>query len=256
MLRLSLLTLILPLIAFGQQKKQSAFTIDYNYQIPNGILSKTYGNSSELLISYFIEKPNNLFFGVETGYMFGDNINDTTILQNIETENGSIIGSDGYYGNINLYERGFNAYVFMGYAIHPHKSRKLFFPYLHNLAHKELSGFYISIGLGYLRHKIFIDTQNQNLPQLDVEYKEGYDKLRGGISTKLSADYKFYSKKRNLQFSIGCNYVSAYTKNLRPYSFKEMNYSSSCKRWDQILGFKFGIIIPIHRMNTEEFHYY
>ena len=52
MLRLSLLTLILPFIAFSQQNKQSAFTIDYNYQIPIGILSKTYGNSSELLISY------------------------------------------------------------------------------------------------------------------------------------------------------------------------------------------------------------
>jgi hypothetical protein len=48
----------------------------------------------------------------------------------------------------------------------------------------------------------------------------------------------------------------AYTKNQRAYDFANNEYYSSKRTWDQLLGFKLEIIIPIHRKYEEEFHYY
>jgi len=252
----TLLTTLHILNVFAQQDRQKAFTFDYNYQIPKGVLAERFGDNSSITASYFFEKPNNFFYGIEASYMFGNNVKDTNIFDNISTESGAIIGGDGYYANVNLMERGFDSYVFVGYALHAHNSRTLFFPYLHRLAFENLSGIYVSTGIGYLQHKIFIDTKNQNIPQLNEEYKKGYDKLSGGISTKLSIDYKYYSKKGNVQFSIGVNYITGFTKNQREYLFNEMSYTTEEKILDQLIGFKFGVIIPVQRKNQEEFHYY
>jgi hypothetical protein len=226
----------------AQENKQSAFTFNYNYQIPIGDLSNTFGNNSAIGTSYFLETTNNILFGIEGNYMFGTDIKDSAIFDNISTSTGAIIGTDGHYSNINLMQRGFDSYLFAGYAFHFSKI--------------NLSGIYISQGFGYLQHQIFIDTKNQNIPQLDEDMKKGYDRFANGFSTKLSVDYKYYHKKGKLQISSGFNYTIAYTKNQRAYDFANNGYYSNKRTWDQLLGFKIEIIIPIHRKNEEEFHYY
>ena len=89
--------------------------------------------------------------------MFGSTLKDTNIFNNISTSTGAIIGGDGYYANVNLMQRGWNSLLFGGYAFH---------------SNKNLSGIYVSQGFGFLEHKIFIDTRNQNIPQLDEEMKK------------------------------------------------------------------------------------
>ena len=226
----------------AQENKQSAFTFNYNYQIPIGDLKNTFGNNSAIGGSYFFETTNNMIFGIEGNYMFGTDIKDSTILDNISTSTGAIIGADGQYSNINLMQRGFTSYLCAGYAFHSSES--------------NLSGIYISQGLGYLQHQIFIDTKNQNLPQLNEDMKKGYDRFSNGFSTKLSIDYKYYHKKGRLQISSGFNYTMAYTKIQRAYNFANNEYYNSKRTWDQLLGFEVEIIIPIHRKNEEKFHYY
>jgi hypothetical protein len=48
----------------------------------------------------------------------------------------------------------------------------------------------------------------------------------------------------------------AYTKINRSYDFANQQHYYSQRKWDQLLGFKLEIIIPIHRKNDEEFHYF
>ena len=54
-----------------------------------------------------------------------------------------------------------------------------------------------------MQHQIFIDTKSQNVPQLDEEYKKGYDRLTNGISTKWEASYKYYSPNGKFQMYAG-----------------------------------------------------
>ena len=49
----------------AQENKQSAFTFNYNYQIPTADLANTFGNNSAIGASYFSETANNLFYGIE-----------------------------------------------------------------------------------------------------------------------------------------------------------------------------------------------
>lgn len=226
----------------AQTTKQSGFTCKYNYQIPIGNLATTFGNSSAVGGSYFVELKNNILLGIEGDYIFGTTIKDLNIFENISTSNGAIINSNGYYANINLMQRGLSSHFFAGYAFH--------------MSTKNLSGIYLSQSIGYLQHKIFIDTQNQNIPQLNEEMKKGYDRFSNGISTKSALDYKYYSKNGKFQISIGINYTIAQTKNRRDYDFANNEFYSKKNNWDQILGLKTAVIIPFNKRNQEEFHYY
>lgn len=226
----------------AQDNKQSAFTFSYNYQFPFGSIANTFGNNSAIGTSYFLETSKNYIFGLEGNYIFGSSIIDETIFDNINTSSGSIIGGDGRFANINLMETGFDSYIFGGYCFH--------------FSDKNFSGIYISQGIGYLQYKILIDTKNQNIPQLNEDMKRGYDRFTNGFSTKISIDYKYYHKSGMLQISSGINYAMAYTKVQRSYDFKNNLEYLDSRSWDQLLGLKFEIIIPINRDNDEKFHYF
>ena len=228
--------------SFAQKNKQIAITLGYTHQLPIGDLADRFGDNSSIGFSFFKEKENNLFYGIEGGYLFGNNVKDSSLFNYINTSAGAIIGADGTYANINLSERGFDVHAFVGYAYHPKEN--------------DLSGVYLSLGAGFLQHQIFIDTQNQNVPQLNEEYKKGYDRLTNGISTKWEASYKFYSPNGNFQIYAGLNMTIAYTKNKRPYLFDKSEYTSNTGSWDNLIGINMGVIIPINRKNEEEFHYY
>tara|TARA_B100000900_G_scaffold185227_2_gene157057 strand:+ start:1667 stop:2416 length:750 start_codon:yes stop_codon:yes gene_type:complete len=227
---------------FAQEIKQSSFEFNYNYQIPIGNLSETYGNNSAIGIVYFSERSNNIIYGVEASFMFGSTLKDTNIFNNISTSTGAIIGGDGYYANVNLMQRGWNSFLFGGYAFH--------------FSNKNLSGIYVSQGFGFLEHKIFIDTRNQNIPQLDEEMKKGYDRLTNGLSGKFTIAYKYYDQNGRFQMSTNLNYLFGLTKNQRAYDFANQVYYSQEKKWDNLFGISIGIIIPINRKNNEEFHYF
>ena len=226
----------------AQQNKQSTFAFNYNYQIPIGDLANTFGNNSSIGATYLLENNNNMIFGVEAGYLFGNNIKDSTIFDNIKTADGAIIASNGNYANVTLMQRGFDAYLFTGYAFH--------------FSQKNLSGIYITQGFGYLQHQILINTKNQDIPQLNEQMKKGYDRFSNGYSTRFSVDYKYYHKNGRLQISSGLNYTMAYTKNQRAYNFAMNEYYSNKRTWDQLLGINIELIIPIDRKNEEKFHYY
>ena len=163
------------------------------------------------------------------------------ILSGITNNDGSITASDGYYANINFSRSGFSSNIFAGYAIHLNKT--------------NLSGVYFSFGTGYINQKIQIDTKNENIPQLNEEYKKGYDSANDGIFGKLSINYKYYSKKGGIQISTGLFNSFARTKRLNSYLFNENNNDDSF-HFGSAFGFNFGLIIPVSKINQEEFHYY
>ena len=112
------------------------------------------------------------------------------------------------------------------------------------------------MGLGFLQHRILIDTKNQYIPQLNDNYKKGYDQLTNGLSTQLVIDYMMLEDEKRFKLFAGIDYTLAFTKNRRAYDFSDMNYTDKNMRDDLLLGFHVGLIIPINRKNTEEYHFY
>ncbi|MDB9895524.1 MAG: hypothetical protein ACKVLD_03495 [Flavobacteriales bacterium] len=237
-----LILLIGNTLTIAQENKFSAITLDYGYHMPRGEISNTFGNNSSVGINFIKAKSNNIFYGLKANYLFSENINDSSLFNNINTESGYVIDGSGSFANIILLEKGFSSHIYVGYSFH-------------NKENKD-QGLYISSGIGFLQHKIFIDTKNQYIPQLDSQYKKGYDQLTNGISTQINIDYIFMGKNSNLQFFTGLEYTLAFTKNKRNYNLSNMQNTSENLRYDQLMGLKIGLIIPISRKNTEEFHYF
>ena len=107
-----------------------------------------------------------------------------------------------------------------------------------------------------MQHRIFIDTKNQYIPQLSNDYKKGYDQLTNGLSTQFIIDYMILEDKNRFKLFAGIDYTLGFTKNRRTYDFNNMNITDQSMRYDKLLGFHIGLIIPINRKNTEEFHYF
>ncbi|MEE2954146.1 MAG: hypothetical protein VX347_03135 [Bacteroidota bacterium] len=234
--------LFLSLSLYAQENEWKGIMIDYTHQFPTGILSERFGNNSSIGLTYLQEQENNFFYGVEIEYMFGNNINEDSLFNGITTSDGSIIDGNGYLANILLYERGLSSHIIFGYAIHFKENKK--------------HGVYLSSGIGYLQHKIYIEKNKTNIPQLSDDYENGYDRFTNGLSTKLAMDYMYKNSKNNYHIIIGFETIYAFTKNRRPYLFNEMQYAETDLRKDILLGIKCGFILPFGGKNKEEFHYY
>ena len=102
----------------------------------------------------------------------------------------------------------------------------------------------------FLQHRIFIDTKNQYIPQLSNDYKKGYDQLTNGLSTQFIIDYMILEEEKRFKFFAGIDYTLGFTKNKRTYDFNNMNITDKSIRYDKLLGFHIGLIIPINRKNN------
>lgn len=235
---------ILTFQLFSQEEKKAlnAIIFDYTHQFPFADLKETYGDNSSIGISILKKLQNNYLVGIDGSYIFGSKIKQENLFESISTENGEIINKDGLFANVLTYQRGLSTFLTGGKAF-------LF-------AENNHSGIYFIAGLGYMQHKIRIQTQEDIIPHLDDEYKKGYDRLSGGLSMKMTMNYMYFSKRNNIKFFVGFEFIKGWSKNLREYNFDQMTHATGELRNDIVLGIKSGIIIPILRKNSEEFHYF
>ena len=239
-----LLFCILSFQLFSQEEKNTltAIMFDYTHQFPFADLKENYGDNSSVGINFLKKMENNYLLGIDGSYIFGSKIKKENLFDDITTPNGEIINKDGLFSNVLTYQRGFSTFLNVGKAF-------LF-------TQENYSGIYFIAGLGYMQHKIRIQTQEDIIPHLDNDYKKGYDRLSGGVTMKLNANYMHFSKRNNIKFFVGVEFVKGWTRNLRAYNFDQMMFTAEGSRNDIILGVKSGIIIPIFRKNSEEFHYF
>ena len=247
-MRLLFLCSIISAIIIAQEKNHDQqidnivlFSINHTFHIPGGDLKKRFGSNSSIscVLSY---KDNKIIYGLEAGFLFGSNVNETDLFDNIDGNNGNLISQVGEIPTIRLFQRG-------GY-IDCNVGRYIPLP-----SKKAQSGLNFSIGSGYIYHKIFIETLVTALPQLNEDIIKGYDRLSGGFYTKQSIDYIHFGKQNNIRYNIGVNFIQAYTKDLRGYDYSKQTFITN-KRIDYLLGLKCGFIIPIKERSTERYYYY
>lgn len=240
-----ILLLSVSLLAQVSIKDSSIFTPlicgSYSYQMPGGDLAKRFGNNSNLGVDILFKTKKNWIYGIQYSFLFGEKIYENNILDNLKNKDGWIINRNGQEAIIRLFERG---HSYMG------KFGRLF----NIMAPNPNSGFFITLGAGYLHHKIRIDNIGNDVPQLNKEFKKGYDRLTGGFALQGFAGYLFLSNSRLTNFYIGVELTQAWTKSLRSFNYDTMQADTQ-KRIDQLTGFRFGWIIPIYKKSPREFYY-
>ena len=217
-------------------------SINHTIQIPYGDMAKRFGFSSDISSTIIYKTSNNWMINFEGGFLFGPHVKENNIFDAIDGNNGDLISPVGEIPTIRLFERGGHLDISLG---------KYFS--LKNKKHE--SGLVLSLGTGYMYHKIFIETITTELPQLDTELLKGYDRLSGGILLKEFFGYYFFSNTNNIRFFIGIEAIQGFTKDLRGYNYTSQIYVDT-KRKDYLFGLKYGLIIPLKKRNTGKYYYY
>tara|TARA_Y100001968_G_C19438618_1_gene761238 strand:- start:1603 stop:2343 length:741 start_codon:yes stop_codon:yes gene_type:complete len=225
-----------------KQDHSILLSIDYSLQYPAGDLNQRFGLNSNVGTTLIYKTSKNWTIHLAGGLLFGSDVRETDVFDAIDGNAGELISPVGEIPTIRLFERGGNIDVSIGKYFQL-KNRK------HNC------GFLISLGAGYLYHKIFIETITTELPQLNSELLKGYDRLTGGLLIKQFIGYLFFSNSNNIRFLFGIESIQGFTKDLRGYNYTTQT-SVNEKRQDYLFGLKCGLIIPIKKRSTGKYYYY
>lgn len=222
----------------------SAFLIEIHYGIylPAADLEDRFGAASFLGPGLKFKTKRNYIFGLESQFIFGGNVKEDDILDNILTQSGNLINIEGTLEDFTLAERGFFGKFEFGKIISFKK------PNIN-------SGLFISTGVGVLQHKIRIDVDKGLVPQLNKNMQKGYDRLTRGLAISQFVGYRYFSERRLINLFAGFEVIEGFTKSRRAFNFDDFTKDTQ-NRMDIALGFRFGFVIPIYFQQTEKYYYY
>ena len=215
-------------------------SLGYAFQIPMADMADRFGSDNNLNASFTFKMSHNFMLGIEGNILFGGNIKEDTILNNLFTAQGFLIGTNGLAESVILFERGFS---FWG------KFGKLF-PALNSGPN---SGLNVMIGAGFLQHKIKIEDPDKAAPFVDGAYGKGYDRLTNGPAISQYIGFLHLDKRRLINFNAGIELMEAFTQNRRAFNFDQMQQDNT-KRLDMLLSFKFNWILPFYGKGEQRFY--
>lgn len=214
--------------------------LNYKFNLTSGDLNKLWGYNHEIGFSVDNKFKNNLTLGLNSGFIFGNSLNDTTIFNDVYNEFGTITSLNGGPAEVLFLMRGMTANVNVGYVFK-------------RLGNNPNSGLWIQGGVGFLMHKIRIESLYDDVPQLEGEYRKGYDKLHMGIAFKEFIGYLFQADKRFLNFYAGFEFTQGFTQNQRNYNF-DLNGPDPGIKKDFFWGVKVGWLVPIYKRTAKSFY--
>ncbi len=231
---------------FCQVKDTSAVIpmISFNtgYDIPAADMAKRFGPNLKAGLSFTIKWPHFFLLGADFNYLFSEKLNETGIFDNLKTSSGVIINRFGEIARIKLSERGFYAGI---------KAGKLFPRYGPN----PHCGIIATFSAGMLQHKINIENDGNNVPQLLGDYTKGYDRLTNGLALQQFVGYMFMNNKGTYNFYAGLEFTQGFTQSRRSWDF-DRQCRDTQKRIDLLFGIRAGWIIPLYRRMSTEYYYY
>lgn len=220
----------------------TCITASYALQIPGGDMALRFGWNNNIGMAVYRKYKSNYLLGLEGGFLFGDQVRETGLLRNMITSQGQIIDEDGAMADIQIYQRGWTAMAVAGRIM--------------NIAGPNPnSGLLLKAGLGYLRHKIRLQTQQNEVPQLQDDYLEGYDRLAAGPVAMIFVGYQHFGNRGRINFSVGFEMLAGSTEPLRAYNF-DTERAETGRRFDQLNGIRVGWSLPIYKKRDDRIHFY
>lgn len=215
----------------------------FGVQMPSGDLAARFGNSLAVGIGIEYAKiPSGWFFNVESHYIFGTTVKED-VLKLLRTTDGNIINDLNTYADVSLRERGLYTGVTVGKIFKLHDNGNRF------------GGIRLSLGGGWLYHKIRIQDNQDAISQLTGEYARGYDRFTAGIATTQFIGYQMVSRDRTINFYVGFEATEGFTKNRRGFNF-DTGVRDDLKRIDVLYGVRLGWQLAIFtNQKAEEIEY-
>ena len=213
----------------------------YGYQLNGGDLVRRFGNNSAVALNLEFKTKKYWIFGINGSYIFGKDVKES-LFDNISTSNGGIINGNGEFADVRLFERGFTTSLTFGRMFSFKRPN-------------PNSGIVFNFGVGFIQHKIRIETIGNNAPQLSKEYKKGYDRLTNGLLLSQNLGYLYLSNNRRVNFYFGFECMEGFTQSRRSFDYDLMKQDTQ-KRLDILYGAKIAWILPLYKRTPQEFYTY
>lgn len=218
-------------------------SVSYGGNWTGGDLKERYGYLNHIGFFAGYKTRKNWIYGIEGNFMFGNKINLTGLFDHLVDSKGNITDSNGDRADVVVYSRGMNLNGAVGKI----------FPVM---SPNKNSGIYAKIGVGFLAHKLRIETRDHVVPQLELDYRKGYDRLTSGINIHQFLGYAFMANRGALNFYGGFYAQQGFTKNRRDVFFDQPEIPVSKKlRVDMQYGFKVAWLIPIYKRMPKSYYY-
>jgi hypothetical protein len=217
--------------------------VHYGGNFTAGNLSDRYGYMNHIGISAGYKTARNWYMSFDGNFMFGNQTRMTGLFDHLVDEYGNITDVNGDIAVVLVYPRGVNTNISFG---------KLF-PILSPNAN---SGIVVHIGTGYLLHRLRIETNDQVVPSLELDYKKGYDRLTTGLNFHQFIGYSFLANAGAWNFYGGFYFQEGLTKNQRTIFFDQPDIPVSTKtRLDIQYGFRLGWYIPFYKRMPKDYYF-
>jgi hypothetical protein len=211
-------------------------------QVPGGDLAKRFGTNQSIGLSAAYKWKNGWSIYADASFIFGSKVDEPGLFTGLTTSEGTIIGSDGLYGDIRVFERGYAVTMGLG-KLFPVKKPN------------PNCGFLVEAGAGFLQHKIKIDDKKNAVPSLRGDYLKGYDRLCNGIAFRQFVGYSHVGNRRLVNFFVGVEAMQAFTASRRDINFSTMQADDDL-RIDLLFGLRAGWIIALFREAPDPFYTY
>lgn len=225
-------------------ESESVFTpiygLNYKANFSGGDMLQRWGFTNTIGADVDFKMKNNLIFGVDGGFMFGNSLKDSSIFSNAVNSYGTITAQSGAPADVFFYMRGMNINGNIGYVFN-------------KFGHNPNSGLWVNFGVGFLAHKIRIESLYDDVLNLEGDYRKGYDHLSMGVNTKQFIGYLYQANHRFLNFYAGLEFTQGFTKNVRNYNFDSKGPEPEL-RIDLLNSIKLGWMIPIYSREVQEYY--
>ena len=206
-------------------------------------LAERYGYFNHVGVSAGYKTNKNWYYGIDANFMFGNQTRISGIFDHLVDDKGNITDVNGDIAAVVVFPRGVNANVSFGKI----------FPIL---SPNSNSGIFIHGGFGYFLHRLRIETNEQVVPQIELDYKKGYDRLTMGINFHQFIGYSFLANSGAYNFYAGFYIQEGLTKNQRTIFFDQPDVPvSTATRLDIQYGFRLGWYIPFYKRQPKEYYF-
>lgn len=235
--------------SIGQRNVQDSIigtpwvSVHYGLNWTSGEMAERHGLLNHIGGFVGYKTKRNWVLGVDGSFIFGNDVRETGLFDHLVDSKGNITDQNGDIAIVRVLSRGYYVDANAGKIIPV-------------LSPNKNSGIYVSVGAGYLMHKYRIETQDHVVPQLELDYRNGYDRLTAGLNTQQFAGYAFMANQGIVNFYGGFYIQEGFTYNRRSINFDQPEIPVSTEmRLDIQYGFKVAWLIPIYRRVPKEYYY-
>lgn len=205
-----------------------------------GQLAERFGAFGEVTGGYLFKSSGNWLVGFDLGYQFGEDVKENPLAP-YTTADGNIIGNLGLYSVVSMQQRGLKLPML--------RVGKLFPVAQLSWMDKQSSGPYITAGVGFWQHQIFI-AANSELKQLQGDGSRGYDRMTNGLATSQQLGYMFMHYSRRFGVFLEVELTQGFTRSQR-YDY-DLGRHDGSQRLDLTHAAKAGLILPLFPVQKNE----